>query len=306
MQIPQERIKELELKIKPSIDRLNERRIADKRKARNIAIALTVVGAVVVTVFNNGGSPLGAIVGVLFLGLLAYFMIYSIYKSFHNKTYKAEVVPELVEAIIPGAKYSKKGVIKKSDIKEAKIYSFSGKDMNTEDSIVGRIDKTDFSFNEVNIYHAENDGDGGTRRVVDLLGFVFVADFNKHFQGHTVLSSKKRHLDIGFFSSYQKCVLEDVDFERLFTTYTTDDQQARYILTPALQQRITELHSYFDHREMAISFLSDKMMILVNSGTNHFEVKYDTDEVMSDLYALSLLGDIVEQMNLNLRIWSKE
>lgn len=57
---------------------------------------------------------------------------------------------------------------------------------------------------------------------------------------------------------------------------------------------------------MGISFYDDKMMILLDSNTDHFEVKYNLESVKKDLMALSLLCDIVEQMNLDLRIWSKE
>ncbi|MDO4497747.1 MAG: DUF3137 domain-containing protein [Bacteroidales bacterium] len=306
MQIPKEKLDRLEQTIQGSIEKLEARRAADKKKSRNIAIVLTVIVLVLVLVNGKGNlaEPIGC---TLFLGGLAYFMINTFFKSRHNKTYKAEVVPELVETIIPGATYSAKGLIKKQMLKDAKLYKFNkGKTLSSEDTIEGRIGKTDFMFSEVVISHSEDDGNGGTDTIIDLKGFVFIADFNKYFKGHTVLSSHKSHLDIGMFSSYNRCVLEDIDFEKRYTTYTTDDQQARYIITPGLQHRIMELHSFFDNNEMAISFLGDQMMILLNSGTDHFEVKYDMQSVMNDLYALSLLGDIVEQLNLDLRIWSKE
>lgn len=308
MQLSQDQLNLLEEKIRSSLQKLDSRRVADKRKSLIISVSLTVLAIVLALTMGRKGDIGGAIGGILLLGFLSYFMIYSVFKRSHNNTYKAEIMPELVDAVIPGARYSKKGLITKDDIKEARIYNLKkdNKKVKSEDSVTGRIDKTDFCFSEVNIYHLESDGDNGTKRVNDLVGFAFVADFNKHFDGHTFLSSAKSHLDRARFSSYERCVLEDPDFERLYTTYTTNDQQARYILSPGLQHRIMQLHSFFGQREMAISFLGEKMMILFNSGTNHFEVKYDMSSVKNDLRALSLLCDIVEQMNLNLRIWSKE
>lgn len=310
MDIPQDKLNHLEQTIQATMQELEERRVADKRKSRIIALFVSL--GIFTLIWVNGVADNSAIQGLV-LSLISFPFLASIINYYftrgHNKTYKARVVPELVNTVIPGAQYTPKGLIQKKDLKESRLYNFKkGKCCSSEDSITGRIGKTDFLFSEVRITHQEDDGNGSSDTVYDLTGFVFVADFNKYFKGHTVLSSNKKNLDIdtGMFSSLKRCVLEDINFEKLYTTYTTDDQQARYILSPGLQHRIMELNSFFNYREMGISFFDDKMMILLDSNTDHFEVKYNLESVKRDLVALSLLCDIVEQMNLDLRIWSKE
>jgi len=160
--------------------------------------------------------------------------------------------------------------------------------------------------------HTQSNGKT-TTEVTDFEGFAFEADFNKYFQGHTVLSSEKFHLMGqvgGFLSDMDHIELEDVTFNSRYRTYTTSDQEARYILTPALQQRILQmedtLRTYAGAKELSMSFHGSRLLIMVQSSADRFEVKYDLNGVRNDFMAFCVLVDIIEMLNLNLRIWTKE
>lgn len=313
MKILQETYERIEQTVGETLQSLEQRRKADVRKARIMALSIMGVIVVILIVMAISRNVLKlelifhlALLYALF-SLMVYGAIYAYYKKRHTKTYKSEVVPKLVDSVFPGASYSSKGILSKKDLKETGLFRFKREhNFKSEDTITGRIGKTDFTFCEIRISHQESDGNDSYRTVYDFFGFAFIADFNKHFQGRTLFSSCKSHLNVSFFSDLQPCVIEDLEFEKRFTTYATDDQQARYIITPGLQQRILDLNDFFDNQELGISFHDGLMFMVVDSGTNHFEVNYDFDGVKRDLFALSILGDIVEQMNLNLRIWSKE
>lgn len=249
------------------------------------------------------------LIGNLLFGWMACSMYYY---SQDNQKYKSEVMPRLVDAICPGATYSAKGTIPEKLIENARLYDVGwGEKYDNEDTIRGKVGRTDFVYGEVELYHMQSNGKT-TQKVVDFKGFVFDADFNKEFQGITILSSERFRLSnhVGFFSKLKRCKLEDVNFEKAYRTYTTNDQEARYILTPALQQRIMEMNRVFAQQlhdsDISISFHEDRMTIMVPSDTNRFEVKYDLEGVKKDFLALSIMMDIVEMMNLNLRIWTKE
>ena len=315
MQILRETCERIEQTVEGTLQGLERRRMADKHKAKNITVSilgtLTIVYLVLIFCKGYNSKALEGIFALALFDVLMYFvfkdLFYTIFKKKHIKTYKAQVVPTLVESVFPGASYSPKGAISKRDLKETGLFKFKREhDFESEDTITGRIGKTDFSFCEIRVSHQEQNGEDSYKTVYDFFGFAFIADFNKHFHGRTLFSSKKSHLNVGFFSDLQPCVIEDLEFEKRFMTYATDDQQARYIITPGLQQRILDLNDFFDNQELGISFHDGLMFMIVDSGTNHFEVNYDFDGVKRDLFALSILGDIVEQMNLNLRIWSKE
>jgi len=251
------------------------------------------------------------IVVLIFCCVVGYVGIYYYYHNERNKVYKADVMPKLVEAICPGASYSAPGKLNRSIIEQSELYSLGlGENFTNEDTILGKVDKTDFVFGEVELWHMQSSGKS-SRKVVDFKGFVFEADFNKHFQGLTLLSTEKiRIATRNLLSGRMKCQLEDVEFEKRFNTYTTNDQEARYILTPALQQRIMEMNDVFTTQlgdsELSMSFHHDRMLIMVPSRTDRFEVKYNLEGVKKDLLALRVLVGIVEMLNLNLRIWTKE
>lgn len=235
-------------------------------------------------------------------------IMYLVYENNRNKQYKDEVMPQIVNSICPGATYHPDGNISKKVIEAADLYEVH--DYRNEDTIRGKIDKTDFVYGEVTLSHVESNGKN-TRTVIDFQGFVFDADFNKDFKGITKLSTEKVHLSAhSLFSALCRCKLEDVNFEKTFSTYSTNDQEARYILSPALQQRILEMYDVFRSqlcdRDLSISFHHGRMTIMVPSSTNRFEVKYTVDEVKKDFIALCIMVDIVEMLNLNLRIWTKE
>lgn len=240
------------------------------------------------------------------LGFRAY------YRSKDNQQYKSTVVPRLVAAVCPGATYSARGTIPMKLIRDAQLYDTGrGQKYDNEDTVRGRVGRTSFVYGEVELYHMESNAKS-VSKVEDFEGFLFDADFNKNFQGITILSSDYSALadHVGIFTKMKRCKLEDVNFEKKYRTYTTNDQEARYILTPALQQRILEMNEMFRRelhdRHLAISFHHGHMTIMVPSNTDRFEVKYNIEGVKKDFLALSMMVDIVEQMNLNLRIWTKE
>lgn len=56
--------------------------------------------------------------------------------------------------------------------------------------------------------------------------------------------------------------LEDIEFERYFAVYTTDEVLARYVLTPAMMRDLTELREKFG-RDIMISFNANRFSIAV-------------------------------------------
>lgn len=232
-----------------------------------------------------------------------------IYKN-NNKKYKTEVIPMLVRGACPGATYSPTGELTKEIIESSKLYDMSwGEKFKCENVVHGQVGQTEFVYCEAEVSNSPILNFG---RKTDFKGLIFEADFNKSFQGVTLTSSEKVRMEgvFGLFSEMTRCNIEDVEFEKRFATYTTNDQEARYILTPALQQRIVAMHDTFikdlGEKKLSISFHDDKLLIMVASDRNRFEMRYDAREIKKDFVALCAMTEIVEMLNLNLRIWSKE
>lgn len=259
------------------------------------------------------GQAMGgyAVIGFLVCALIGCGVVYSHYYAKRNKAFKAQIVPQIVEAVCPGARYTAEGDVDRSVITSARLYNVGrSHTFKWEDTIRGRVGQTDFVYSEGEISHVEQQGKT-TTTVVDFKGFIFEADFNKDFHALTVLSSERGHFGLltSLFSRLKRCHLENVDFDKRYTTYTSDDVEARYLLTPALQERIMTLHEQMrrrlDIRHINISFHDGRMLIMVPTSANRFEVKDTVEAVQEDFLALCLMIDIVAYLNLNCRIWTK-
>lgn len=272
---------------------------------------VAIYGTLLGLVFSIFGYAMFGLLGVIVSVAAGIGLVYASYYQHLNAKYKREVVPAMVQTICAGATYSAEGTFKKELIKASDLYEAGwGEHYKNEDTIRGKVGSTDFVYSEVKLSHIQSTGKSSTE-VIDFQGFAFEADFNKHFPGHTALSSEQMHLmgRMGL-SSMKHITLEDVDFNSRYRIYTTNDQEARYILSPALQQRIMQMDDTLQReagaKELSMSFKEGRLLIMCQSHEDRFEVKYKLEEVRRDFMALCCMLDIIEQLNLNLRIWTKE
>ena len=119
--------------------------------------------------------------------------------------------------------------------------------------VSGKADKTSFYFAEVHAeYKTETTTKNGTQTHWHNIfkGILFTADFNKNFNGVTVVRPKDFGSSMGAwfsknlfsFGSKNLIQLENIDFEKTFVTYGADQVEARYILTPSMMERILALN----------------------------------------------------------------
>ena len=121
-----------------------------------------------------------------------------------------------------------------------------------EDLIVGNRNGIDFEFFEAHLEEKRTttDSKGRTRTtwVTVFRGQCIRFDFHKRFFGHTLVTR-----DAGFFNFFGKLTMGDLDrarlespeFEKAFEVYTSDQVEARFLLTPenAAAHRTEEIHS---------------------------------------------------------------
>lgn len=184
-----------------------------------------------------------------------------------------------------------------------------------EDYISGKLGATTFEFSEIELIDIKYKKDSnGKRKKVEkrvFKGIMFIADFHKHFQGETYLIDKKffdtERFELKFKGAFE-IEMEDIAFNKEFRTMTTDDIEARYILSSNLMERIME----FTNRskdEVELSFKNSKMFIMHEARKNHFEGKLfdnNDEETLKEIYNdFRTYFDIIEEFRLNRRIWSK-
>jgi Protein of unknown function (DUF3137) len=165
----------------------------------------------------------------------------------------------------------------------------------------------------VNYKHFEREvlrGESTSRSIFQ--GLFFVADFNKDFRGQTFLLSN----DIGskiqalHKAKGQTVSLEDPNFRKLFVVYSNDQVEARYILSTSLMERLTTFRKKAN-RKIQISFVDSLIYVAIAYDEDLFEPKLfssmlDLAPLKEYFETLQLMLSIVDELNLNQRIWTKQ
>jgi hypothetical protein len=234
-------------------------------------------------------------------------LISSSLKGQWTKKYKDEVLKPIVEAQFPGIMYEDDYHISQQMFNASNIFTrpdrFSGEDLFT-----GRLDATTFTFSEI---HAEEkhetkdkDGNKTTWYTTIFRGLFLIADFNKEIQNETYVYSSGGK----WFSRFKRVKLEDVEFEDRFNVYSDDQIEARYILTPKMMQRIVELEDRFGAK-LYLSFRGHNMYIGISQSYDMFEANIREEvsfqQVERFLEEVQSILDIINDLDLNLRIWTK-
>jgi len=145
-----------------------------------------------------------------------------------------------------------------------------------EDQLTGQRGEAPFKFFEAHLEEKRTttDSKGNTRTtwVTVFRGQCLVAKFHKEFNGVT-----KVFRDAGFFNALtklgqkgQRVKLEDPVFEKAFEVYSTDQIEARFILTPDFMERLQKLEKTFQGKQLRCAFAGGQMLLAVE-GKNQFE-----------------------------------
>ncbi|PAV31512.1 hypothetical protein CIL05_02320 [Virgibacillus profundi] len=313
----------------PVLEVAQEARAEAKRKiTRNIMIILIMWAVSVGVMFITQNSSIGGT--LIFIAFLSTFLFIGLSvraaKEFRS-TYSHKIVGALVTAMFENIEAPENEPEYEASVKfipnkriGASRVSTSGiaprfDKIKGEDYISGRLGATTFEFSEIELIDIDykKDNNGNRKKVEKRVfkGIMFIADFHKDFDGETYLIDKKFFDSERFLLKFQgafEIEMEDIAFNKAFRTMTTDDIEARYVLSSNLMERIMEFENQ-SKDEVELSFKNSKMFIMHKSRKNHFEGKLfenNDEETLKQIYTdFRTYFDIVEEFRLNRRIWSK-
>lgn len=278
-----------------------------------IAIGLTIG-------LNTPMAALGVVLPFAGVALAMYIFLKS--TEGYVAKFKQNVIGRIVQFVDPGLSYNKDGCIPESVFRGSQIFPTPHR-YRGEDLVWGKIGQTAMQFSEVvaeNQTHSR-DRDGHTKEEWETFfqGIFFVANFNKHFQGVTVVRPDFTEKLFGRMGQKLQALipgrgqlvqLEDVEFEKHFVVYADDQIEARYLLSPSLMARIL---GYVKRtgRIIQISFVSSHVCLAIHYDKPLFEPRlfksvHDMNLAKEYLDDMMLAVSLVEELNLNTRIWSKQ
>jgi hypothetical protein len=303
---------------------LEELEVIRKKKLRfNLLVLLFVVVLIITIVLTVISQQISdthkmLIVGGAVTGFLAFLIPNGLRISKYNfdSRFKTEIIERIIHFISPDLNYDPKGCIHRDDFRASRIFLQGIDKYNGDDYVEGTIDKTHFRFSELHAQYRVQSKNSSSYHTI-FRGLFFIADFNKSFEGSTVLTPNnlgggKRLLKrMAGLSRREKYVeLEDPEFNKLYNCYSDDDIKARYILSPALMRRIIDFRLKYPVNSISISFVNEKLYMAISYRRQLFEAKIGATLINKHLLEsyfndIKLAVDIVEDLNLNTRIWSK-
>jgi len=309
-----------EKELLPDLESIDMRRRATNKKVLTVLfVTAAAVLAELLLIPDNTDFPKSApMIITAFAGLVAAGIVSKNYR----KEYKEKIIARIAGYAEEGLTYKPDASIARYDFVKSRIFTLSCDRYSGEDYFRGRIGKTETEFSEVHAMHRNTSGTGSQQRdnyTTIFKGIFIIADFNKNFRTYTVVLPDTAEKLFGKFGQSLQSVsfgrgklirLEDPRFEKEFCVYGDDQIESRYILTPSLMERILAFREKWKTK-VYLSFLDSKVYIAISMNRDLFELRpfkpaADFDFLEETLRFLTLLTGVVDDLNLNTRIWTKE
>lgn len=242
---------------------------------------------------------------VLVLSLIAYLIIYSARTHKLSLKFKEMVIKKIIHRIDADAIYKSSEFISEDYFNKSKLFgsydSYKGEDfvmMNVYDK--ERKNYTEITFSELNVTDETTDSKGNKSTTTIFNGIFYKIQFNKTFNAQLYLNSPRR----------KNMELEDNTFNKMFRAYTTDQVEARYILSTSFMKRLKEFQrSLGKAPRIRVAFVDNEMYVAVSSSKDFLEPKLNKDlkdfnNILPYYLEVDHLIKIVDILNLNLRIWN--
>jgi hypothetical protein len=313
-----------ETELKPALQELDALRSQVCRRVvlTSVGLGAGILGGVAIILRGGGGqAPLFGF-GLLAVCAVPLAVLLPWLIRPYKQEFKRRIVGALVRFADPGLTYQPEGCIPQDLFLASRLFPHSIDRYRGEDRIAGRIGETEVAFSELHAEYKTTSTDSRGRRSEQwhtiFKGLFFTADFNKAFSGTTVVLPDVAQRALGQLGQKlqglnatrgQLVKLEDPEFEREFVVYGDDQVEARYLLSTSLMRRILD----FQHktgRQIHVSFALSSVFVALTSSRDMFEpsllqsiVRRETIQEFWD--DLQLAVGIVDDLNLNTRIWTK-
>ncbi len=299
----------------PSLQELEAER---KKVLKRIVLVCTILGAgagilAFYSYRSTGNIDLDFPVGAFLLGGMVTAWIVRDYR----RRFKRKIFRKLVLRIDPSLTYRPEGAI------DSVLFDLSGlfpTDYNRyegNDYVEGKIGKTPIRFSDLKVEKETRDSRGRRQTTTIFAGTFVVTEFHKHFHKEVKVFPDVAEKYLGVLGSWLQGVtaknlvrLDSPAFEKEFKVYAEDPVEAHYLLTPNIMEKLVALRRNAD-APVYVSFRLDKLFIAIANGGKWFEPTIFRSLLRLEVFKsyvnnLGLLLGIVEDLNLNRRIWSKE
>jgi len=298
---------------------LEQKRLKIVRKLISVGITpLCVIGIAVFYLLRTPYSDPIIIIVAIVLSVMITVFAYSYLSKDYISEFKILIIDRIVHFVDKDLHYDRKEYIPKSTFMLSQLFKTKPNRYKGDDLVTGKIGETKVEFCELNAKHKSGSGKNSSTRTV-FKGLFFIGDFNKHFNCQVVVLPDTAEKFLGRigqklqsmnFARDDLIKLDDPEFERHFVVYSNDQVGARYVLSPSLMKRIVDFKKKTG-QDIYLSFVGSKVFVAISFIRGLFEPKVfgtllDFEPIREYFEDLQLAVGIVDDLNLNTRIWTKQ
>ncbi len=219
--------------------------------------------------------------------------------------YKKYILQKAIGFYFNDFEYIERQKIAKQVLTESQLFPQYISYIEGEDFMRFTIGKVQLMFSEVAVYK-------GKSQIV-FNGVFVTSSFNKYFSSETFVIARKsstflQRIKKQLLKNLKEVHLEDVVFSKKFQTLSNHQTEARYILTPQMMSRLVHYSNKLK-KDISLSFVQNRLYCSIPISKDLFEPTLlkpiDFESVFKSIEPVIMFTDIVNDLELNLRIWSK-
>ena len=267
---------------------------------------------------------------LIILGVVILMYIYNVFPAYKYKSnIKQEVFPKMISFFGENFRYSPNTTGEVRNYKEFPILPYYDIE-ESEDVFTGRYKDVDIHMFETKLsklreYTTKTSGGAKIRKKkkVQVFKGLFIAfNMNKNFKGKTIILKESGRIGnwLGHIArklnnkagyrrlKLENVKLEDVEFEKAFEIYSSDQIEARYLLTTAFMDRLLKTYKYFNKRPLQACFTNQTLLITIPFNKNLFEPGsiFDRETFIDDakklIREMSIIFRIIDTLKLDQNI----
>lgn len=242
-----------------------------------------------------------------FIATIISGLLLALFKNLSTTATKKAFVNKALEECYPGSVYSIKDGFTRDFIKNTGIVSM-GDSFKSSDFIKGEYKNVKFEFSDIEIM--QSSGSNSSSRTL-FFGQWYVYEFNKQVKGPIVIKNALFSGGKNASILSKKIELENEAFNKEFTVYGNDQQEAFYILTPQLMEALMELQKIVPHARIAFGFMDNKFHFALNSYVDLVPLKLfkkvnieEEEKLVKE--SILRIGQIIDQLKLDNNLYNKK
>ena len=303
----------------PALKVLEKDRVQLSHRVITIGIIYTIVIVLITSTVHTYLQQNNVFIFASFGYFVGGGIIYTYLIKDYTQEFKDKIISPLIHALDKNLQYSPDYHVGNHHFTHSKIFTSRLDKLDGNDYVKGKIDDVNIEFSDLHAQTKYKDTKGNTHYKTIFQGLFIVTDFNKHFKAQTVILPDTAQSTFGDYignllqshnmGRNELVKMDSVAFEKEFVVYSSDQIEARYILSHSLMEKLLLFKKHSNH-PLSLSFVGGKVYLAIAYNKDLFEpsifhslLKYKI--AMEYVGTLHLAVGIVEELKLNQKLWSK-